>query len=625
MSDGTGPSNYILDAPTEKAAAKIQNMVKMYLVRRHMNCGHHGERQIFHAEPATLRAKLFRVLNDPSSSTAAFFVEVFWVLLITASLTASVVGTMKPFLGPDGMPGSCPLHAEYWTLDFVGTETAIVVACDPDTSRDCHSCPFIKARWFEAIDIACGISFSLDYIIRLAACPAGKRLDQVRSFRSFIDVVSFLPFYLQLALAIDPRNGNTEFVRGIRLLRVVRLAGAFNVAIERSLQAITMSSDEGRSPGDLMQIFSITWRRTKPSIMIALGIAMLASIMFGALMYTFEHGEWHAERKEWLREDGKPTPFTSIPAAIYWYVVTVTTCGYGDIVPITSAGKSIASASILSGMLILASPIATLSANFAQAEKQKREALVLEDLRREKLLRKANGEGTGDSDDDDDIYGIEAMQGGDLGSEEEDGDDDGDEDEDEYKVAGPQSKQLRAKLARKSQERRMQSFVGYLVQLRTWQQTVEQLVEVTDRMGTAISVSFDELDVIGEKRPREPARGVTSPLPTRPADAMPRPPTLLHDSNEGIRSSPTQISRLRNMGFDVSSVAGSSTPGMPRAGDDPEVKVRRRSADPIAVLAHVKLLKSGKYSAEHLQATARRASVPDITPPRARNLRIESV
>jgi voltage-gated potassium channel len=92
-----------------------------------------------------------------------------------------------------------------------------------------------------------------------------------------------------------------------------------------------------------------------------LGTVLIIVTILGTLMYLIE-GEAHG--------------FTSIPVAIYWAIVTLTTVGYGDVVPQTLAGKALASVAMIMGYSILAVPTGILTAEIVEAARVRREPIT---------------------------------------------------------------------------------------------------------------------------------------------------------------------------------------------------------------------------------------------------------
>ena len=62
-------------------------------------------------------------------------------------------------------------------------------------------------------------------------------------------------------------------------------------------------------------------------------LTTLAAILFSSLVWFAERGEWDAQSKQWLRDDGSPSPFVDIPTTMWWCIVTFTTVGHGDVSP----------------------------------------------------------------------------------------------------------------------------------------------------------------------------------------------------------------------------------------------------------------------------------------------------
>jgi voltage-gated potassium channel len=150
-----------------------------------------------------------------------------------------------------------------------------------------------------------------------------------RSFFGLVDLASILPTYVSLMLP------GSQYFQVIRVLRVLRVFRVLKLA-------------EYIGEADVLLV-AIRNSRRKLSIFIA--TVLVLSIILGAAMYLVE---------------GRTHGFTSIPMAIYWTIVTITTVGYGDISPATPLGQTLASAIMLLGYAIVAVPTGIVTMELAR-------------------------------------------------------------------------------------------------------------------------------------------------------------------------------------------------------------------------------------------------------------------
>lgn len=179
---------------------------------------------------------------------------------------------------------------------------------------------------FEAVEWIFTLLFTAEYVARLLCVR--KPLQYALSFFGIIDLIAILPTYLafffpELHAIID--------VRALRLLRVFRVLklGAYISEYQSLGRALAAS---GRK------------------ILVFLSVVLTAVLIMGTLMYVVE---------------GPENGYTSIPAAVYWAISTVTTVGFGDITPKTDLGRLIASFMMLLGWGILAVPTGIVTAEMA--------------------------------------------------------------------------------------------------------------------------------------------------------------------------------------------------------------------------------------------------------------------
>ena len=211
---------------------------------------------------------------------------------------------------------------------IIQTEKSIAIAYDAFFS------------WLEIISV---VFFTIEYILRIwisnlhkpYSHPVLGRVKYAFTPISIIDFLAILPFYLNLLLPIDFRF--ITILRFFRLLRIFKLR-RYSHALHTLWQVIVDKKEE-------LVINFVT----------ILGLLVVSA----SLMYYIER-------------DSQPELFSSIPATMWWSVSTLTTVGYGDMVPITTFGKLLSACIAMLGIAMFALPAALLSSGFTEQIKNQR-------------------------------------------------------------------------------------------------------------------------------------------------------------------------------------------------------------------------------------------------------------
>lgn len=193
---------------------------------------------------------------------------------------------------------------------------------------------------FEVFSVAI---FTLEYVARVWAVvdnpwhsepihPVRGRIRYMFTWMAIIDLVAILPFYLGMLVGADLR-----ILRALRLLRIFKLT--------RYSSAMTL----------LFQVF----REESRTIFAALFVSSLLLFVAATLAYIIESPH-------------QPHIFSSIPAAMYWAVITMTTVGYGDMVPITATGRILGAMIGILGLGMVALPAGILASGFNNALHRRR-------------------------------------------------------------------------------------------------------------------------------------------------------------------------------------------------------------------------------------------------------------
>lgn len=192
--------------------------------------------------------------------------------------------------------------------------------------------------FFHLFDLVTVVVFTVEYTLRVWCCvrnplysdPVQGRIRYALSPYALTDVIALTPFYLPLFIPIEFRL--LRLLRLLRIFRVLRL-GKYSNAFE---------------------MFVTVMRSKKEEIVITVIMAIMVLILSSSTLYVVER-------------DVQPEAFGSIPHAMWWAMATLSTVGYGDIVPITPLGKFFASIVAISAIGLFALPAGLLAHGFADA------------------------------------------------------------------------------------------------------------------------------------------------------------------------------------------------------------------------------------------------------------------
>lgn len=192
--------------------------------------------------------------------------------------------------------------------------------------------PNLANHWlifFKVFETVTVLIFTAEYIIRAFYCK--PRHVYIFSFMGIVDLLAILPFYLMLGL--DLRS-----LRAFRMLRLFRLfkLARYGTAMKRYHTAFVIIKEE-------LVLFGIT--------------ALIAVYLASVGIYYFEN-------------TAQPEAFSSVFESLWWAIVTLTTVGYGDSIPVTTGGKIFTSLVVLVGVGIVAIPAGLFASALTQAREE---------------------------------------------------------------------------------------------------------------------------------------------------------------------------------------------------------------------------------------------------------------
>ena len=288
----------------------------------------------------TLSERIWNLFEQPDTCVLARIIALFSISMVGISLVLSCIETL-PSLRLEDCFEIGP-RSENSTIQFE--------APSYNTTSDSSSarCQQRSLDVFINIETICYVWFLLEYLIRFFSSP--EKIEFFCSLLNIIDLLAIFPYFIIL-IAGSARVVSLSVLRITRLFRVFRI-----------LKLTRYSSG--------LRILANTMRASMKELEMVMLFAFITVVLSSSAIYYADI-------------ESKDTKFTSIPDASWWSITTITTVGYGDLIPVTGLGKFVGCICAVLGVLIFSLPVMAFATNFNAY-------LKCEPVRVQMLDRKAN-------------------------------------------------------------------------------------------------------------------------------------------------------------------------------------------------------------------------------------------
>uniref|UniRef100_A0A5K4FA75 BTB domain-containing protein n=2 Tax=Schistosoma mansoni TaxID=6183 RepID=A0A5K4FA75_SCHMA len=266
------------------------------------------------------------------------FYFIYETLIITSAVGVFMLSTVKDFRVPFHL--NITEYTDLYNETISDYNNHIEATINSNSYRTNNSYFTLPSKWLVQMDIFFSIAITIDVIIRMIFCPS--IMLWFFSLSTLIDILSLIPFYCEFIFyeLVYNNNNNSEAIWWlIRVLRVEEYFVVLKVFVVLRLFRLLR-----RHKGTRVLFYTIRTTITDLSIIILL--ILVSALFFGAAIYFVD------------------STFSDIPKGFWWALITMSTVGYGDLVPNNTWGYIVATACIILGTLLMSYTIPVLVNHF---------------------------------------------------------------------------------------------------------------------------------------------------------------------------------------------------------------------------------------------------------------------
>ncbi|KAK4469063.1 hypothetical protein MN116_006558 [Schistosoma mekongi] len=267
------------------------------------------------------------------------FYLIYETLIVTSAVGVFMLSTMKDFRVPFNL--NITEYTELYNIT-ISDYNDHIVASIPNTHRTNSNYFTLPAKWLVQMDIFFSIAITIDVLIRMIFCPCF--IVWFFSLSTLIDILSLIPFYCEFIfyelVYNNNNNNNNEAIWWLmRILRIEEYIVVLKVFVVLRLFRLLR-----RHRGTRVLFYTI--RTTIADLSIIILLILVSALFFGAAIYFVD------------------STFSDIPKGFWWALITMSTVGYGDLVPNNTWGYVVATTCIILGTLLVSYTIPVLVNHF---------------------------------------------------------------------------------------------------------------------------------------------------------------------------------------------------------------------------------------------------------------------